>query len=389
MELGKMNEKGQRTTTKDNARAPAGGSRGLRTVPFERRTFETVSRVFHVHSSISRVISRADVPVFSHTNAATEIGYNTAFSKNGRNEKYGQTPSVVYNCRTSNAWDMDLALTVTYFPHRGLTFAVLFGCHTSTEEEIIKRLTLAGDDITHPLLMPGIVAEIERKRHFYHVDNIVDEIEARIFNLEIRPDAEDEMSVADMERHHKEKRSAWLNISYMRNCLISWQVQLQNMMDQAEEFGQSIERKITSSDEVRKGFGSDHAHTALREEAAMEDQLELSPTETICPDHEFSNHHEHLEKIKSTGYKIKSRIRALKEEYDEKIRDCEMRIEGMAMATQWVSRLSGCQSSAPKVCVQRYHSNSNASDRRHKEKPIWKLPKPQGEIPNTCGPLLL
>lgn len=70
MELAKRGEKGGYPTK--SVQAPAGGRRGLRTVPFERKTFEKVSRAFNMHSSISRAISRADVPIFSHVNAIME-----------------------------------------------------------------------------------------------------------------------------------------------------------------------------------------------------------------------------------------------------------------------------------------------------------------------------
>ncbi|KXJ84975.1 hypothetical protein Micbo1qcDRAFT_210310 [Microdochium bolleyi] len=61
----------------------------------------------------------------------------------------------IYNVRTSNAWKSDHAMTITYFPHNGLIFGVVFGCQAATEAEIIKRLTLAGADALHPLLPPG------------------------------------------------------------------------------------------------------------------------------------------------------------------------------------------------------------------------------------------
>ena len=60
----------------------------------------------------------------------------------------------------SNEWEMDLALSVTHFPFRGVTFAVLFGSYSSLEDEIVRRLEIAGPEIYHPLLMPGIFIEL-------------------------------------------------------------------------------------------------------------------------------------------------------------------------------------------------------------------------------------
>lgn len=42
-----------------------GGTREVRQLPFEENTFRDICKKFYVHASISRVISRADVPVFS------------------------------------------------------------------------------------------------------------------------------------------------------------------------------------------------------------------------------------------------------------------------------------------------------------------------------------
>ncbi|ETS88087.1 hypothetical protein PFICI_01915 [Pestalotiopsis fici W106-1] len=326
-ELAKRGEKG--AGMKENVlQAPTGGRRGLRTVPFERKTFEKVSRAFNMHSSISRAISRADVPVFSHVNATTEdiadqykVEHNT----------------FVYNCRTSNAWQMDLGLTVTYFPDCELSFAVLFGCHISTEEEIIKRLAHARDDISHPLLLPGIVAEIERKRHFYHADRTIDEIEARIFDLETRPDAQDGMDAAEMAKIHKEKRTAWLNTTYTRNCLISWQVQLENMVRQTEALDPVIKMGGDGSSGEHKWPGvHGEVATPMHQDEMSCDHTQRYPDATAdSPTTTLVAHDEYQEKRKATGYKIASRIRALIEEYDDKIRDCTMRIDGMAMATQW------------------------------------------------------
>ncbi|KAJ2990029.1 hypothetical protein NUW58_g3163 [Xylaria curta] len=282
-----------------------------------------IAKAFYMHSSISRAISRADIPVFSHTGAVME-------DENGsRHEAF------IFNCRTSNAWAMDLALTVTYFPSCNLKFAVVFGCDLPVEKEMCNRLILAGNDASHPLLLPGIVAETERRRHVHIVDDIVDEVEARIYQLEVRPDAEDSMTTVEMEKLHKEKRSAWLDITYIRNCLVSWRKQLENIALQVEE----LDRSLLSG---YKWSGNSDASISHTPESYSPINETLNPTDLekavpINLDTESSAlyHGQFREGYLATGYKIKSRTRAIIEEYDDKIRDCSMRIDGMAMATQW------------------------------------------------------
>jgi hypothetical protein len=48
-----------------------------------------------------------------------------------------------------------------------------------------------------------------------------------------------------------------------------------------------------------------------------------------------------LDKLRDTGFKIDSRLMSIRDEYDDKIRDCTMRVDGMAMSTQWVSLFEG------------------------------------------------
>lgn len=58
--------------SKGSQREFKGGTRELRQLPFELETFGAICKKFHIHSSISRVISRADVPLFSR--AEVRIG---------------------------------------------------------------------------------------------------------------------------------------------------------------------------------------------------------------------------------------------------------------------------------------------------------------------------
>ncbi|KAI0182696.1 hypothetical protein EV127DRAFT_448982 [Xylaria flabelliformis] len=298
----------------------------LRTVPFSRNTFEMITKAFYVHSSISRAISRADMPVFSHTGAVME------------DEDGLKHEASIFNCRTSNAWPMDLALTITYFPRCNLKFAVIFGCDLSVEEEILNRLLLARNDASHPMLLPGILAETERKRHVQIVDDIVDEVEARIFQLEIKPDAEYGIPKSHMDKLHKEKRSAWLNISYIRNCLVSWRKQLENIELQVDKIDRSFVAEPEWSDETVTSIShTPEGHPPLNEDrspAELDQVVQVVPT-CLNTDISASCREQFGNKYLTTGYKIKSRTRAIIEEYDDKIRDCSMRIDGMAMATQW------------------------------------------------------
>lgn len=266
---------------------------------------------------------------------------------------------------------MDLALTATYFPHNGLTFAILFGCSLTVEKESLGRLSFAMSEAAHPLLMSGIFAELERTRQLPIVESTIDELETRIFQLDFQSSSM-EIPEAEAEIQNKQKRSAWLDTTYLRNSLVSWSTQLAKICQHVDELNngtfRSTNMKIASTDEdialdeisaqrPTGNLGLGHAsHFERYKKAILDDNLEyrnfgLDDEETMVYEQDISessrsrrirgsnNLEEKSEKLRRTGHKIKDRIQGIIDEYDDKIRDCTMRVDGMAMATQWARTL--------------------------------------------------
>ncbi|KXJ88267.1 hypothetical protein Micbo1qcDRAFT_166924 [Microdochium bolleyi] len=325
----------------------------LKLVPFDQPTFEKIADVFHVHGSIARTISRADAPVISRTRTVVE-------------EHGNDHEAWIYNVRTTNAWESDRAMTATYFPHNGLTFGVVFGCQAVTAAEIIKRLELAGQDALHPLIVPGILIELERQRHIDVAEHAINEIETRIYQLNPRPDTTDIMDQADMEVLHREKRSKWLDMTYLRNCLASWNDQLTSVGLYLTEIDSSRLQRInaaSSEETLCREAPSDQEtwqHGIVQQSSYGSSEAELySGTDTNTPivfsvvgarpptcwdscvgslaDDQSDTTPVHVpsDHLKKTSFKIRVRVHALIKEYDNLIRDCTMRIDGMSMATQW------------------------------------------------------
>ncbi|KAI1383039.1 uncharacterized protein F4822DRAFT_90772 [Hypoxylon trugodes] len=278
-----------------------GGRRGARVLPFSVETFRSISNKFCLHNSIARVVNRADVPIFSREEL--EMGQSGG-------SKY---PAYVYNCRSTNAWEKDLALTATHFPHIGLTYAMLFGCPISVEDEVIRRLSSIDTAASHPLLMPGIFAELERRRHIGIVEDYIDKIEGLIFELDYQAPAGQQVDGSKSERRNKDKRTQWLDTVYLKHNLINWNTQLGKMAKHADELndilfkpdgGQQSYKESSSLSNISAGKGTDETKVYNCE-------------------------------MRKIGTKINDRLQIIIEEYEEKARDCTMRIDGMAMATQW------------------------------------------------------
>ncbi|KAI0380673.1 hypothetical protein F5Y04DRAFT_271355 [Hypomontagnella monticulosa] len=299
-----------------------GGRRSVRTLPFSLTTFRSISNRFCLHSSIARVINRSDVPVFSRA----ELDMRTPDE-----ETY---PAYVYNCRTTNAWETDLALTATHFPHVGLTYAVLFGCPISVERDVMKRLSTAGMAASYPLLLPGIFAELERDRHIKIVEDYMDDIEEKIFELDYLPSIEQQMHGPEGESRNRNKRSQWLDTTYLRNGLITWNQQLAKMAKHTDELDATAFKPWTQQSsryEKREAPRARESKYPERETPNREEEREWRGDEI----YNLNKDEAYKGEMRKVGAKVNDRLQNIVEEYEDKIRECTMRIDGMVMATQW------------------------------------------------------
>ncbi|KAH8743370.1 hypothetical protein F5883DRAFT_441054, partial [Diaporthe sp. PMI_573] len=197
------------------------GNNDLKKLPFSRNVFLDLSRKMYIHNSILRTVSRADMPAFFNAEVEMELGVG--------NEAPAYGKSKFYNCRSSNTWPMDLALATTHIPSCNLTFAVVFGCSLSVERTIIKRLKGAICEASHPLLMPGIFVELERTRYLEIIETSVGAIERRISTLAYTSQEMEAMASLQRDKDNQEKRDQWLDTTYLRNSLTSWNEQLRTM----------------------------------------------------------------------------------------------------------------------------------------------------------------
>ncbi|RBR26986.1 uncharacterized protein FIESC28_00254 [Fusarium coffeatum] len=323
-----------------------GGQRTLRNLPFSEKVFKRIAHEFHIHNSIIRVVSRADVSDFSAMNL--EMGQH-----NGQS-----LPAHVYNIRTSNAWDRDLAATTTYFPSCNLSFSIMFGCTLSVEAEILTRLGRTTYETYHPLLVPSLIVELERKRHLPIVEDTIDQVETRILELDQDPESLERIKEREKVALKEAKRSAWLDMLYLRNQLLSWRSCLEALDKQTRY----LNRRITQRPFPRFSFryeGTDGFSVvddnSSEYSSDFDDSLEIRPvdcvpelaaeeldsTQLVVADFEpsyqesrgaFTDSESH---IRRTGTKIRGRLQEIKKDYNEKIQECTSGIEGMVMSTQW------------------------------------------------------
>lgn len=156
----------------------------------------------------------------------------------------------------------------------------------------------------HQLLVPGILAELELTRHIALVESMIVAVETKIFELDTQGGAMRNLTVQQLNSRREKKRSTWLNLSYLRNSITIWNNQIEKMSRHAQNMN-------------RHPAGGACEKTSMTESWESEDTLNSFSGSNVV------------------GEMIHNRLKAIHEEYEDKIRDCTMRLDGMAMATQW------------------------------------------------------
>lgn len=274
----------------------------------------------------------------------------------------------------------------------------MYGCTLVQERDIIKRLQGATKEVVYPLLMPGIFAELERARHADLVDKMAMKLETKIRGFQFSPDElKGPVDFEEKNKRNEEKRTDWLDAVYLKNSLLTWKSQLLKLINHTHEleekhYGEQMMNMAGRIDSDKRcqisklreqappertkhaDFDSVNRVTHMEEELPSEYEMtppgrvdsdmtrvnDGIPTDRIsekdyASDDECSQistdsniqsyertqvgrASEHARQAKQSGKKIRDRLLSIQDEYDDWVRDCSMRVEGMAMATQWVSR---------------------------------------------------
>ncbi|GAB1315707.1 Magnesium transport protein CorA, transmembrane region [Madurella fahalii] len=319
----------------------------LRNIPFTFALFQFIVRRMSIHSWINRLISRANVPAFERT--VTEM---PLYSGNGENR--GPQKALIYNCRTSNEWPDDMALSVTHFPAQKLSFAILFGPSKAQQKSIITRLKRAGADTSHPMLLPGILAELERIRQMSHVDELIDGLEEQLSRIGQETVASWQQSSQTKAERNRQKTEAWLNTTFSKNILLATVALLNGMRRHLDEFPALANSAAARRHRYPRHCGLDSLeYRRWRPEIPLSldstvydfaphthaptDSEYLTGLETLTsePDNIHDPEAKYQDALYHASMRMKDRLTSIIAEYDDKIRACTMEVDGIAMATQW------------------------------------------------------
>lgn len=203
-----------------------------------------------------------------------------------------------------------MALAVTYVPTTHSVYATLFGCPLKVMAEVGRRLSKAKGAVFHPLLLPGIFAELERRRHFELVEaGLIQRVQ--LMTKLLRNNAYDWKSRGKDEEDTSTTDSVdlWMEVCNLCNALKKWKEQLSIMIACADELS---ELQANSSLAEHQDGTSSGTRSSLNQDGFQRE-------------------------IRTAGELIKERLLEISMEYNEKIRDCDLMMNGMAMATELVS----------------------------------------------------
>jgi hypothetical protein len=172
--------------------------------------------------------------------------------------------------------------------------------------DILGRIENAEDAVNHPLLLLGIFAEMERERQVELVERSLDDLLSKVLQF----GNQQEISINSTIEQGHYSIDIWLKISHIRSGLENWKVQLLKL--------------ITHCDELSETYFADPFFNG-------NDAIVMN----MAPEQAAGN----LKRLRRTGQRIKERLLEIIAEYDEKIRDCTMIMDGMTLATQLVSTL--------------------------------------------------
>lgn len=214
-------------------------------------------------------------------------------------------------------------MSSVFYPKSGFTAAVVFGCNKTLTDDIAGRMRAAENSTSHPLLMMGVVAEIERERHSKLVREQVFQLLGRVYALSKQ---EQISTTSTIQRDHYSIDS-WIKISQLRSELQTWKAQLSRMVEHIDQLEDEVFKEQTSNP-FKGSFGS-YSDTIVEEDMSLDD--EKTCLRRSASDEVNWKHHG-----RKTGRRIKRRLREISNDYDQSIRECTMVIDGLILATQMV-----------------------------------------------------
>lgn len=153
----------------------------------------------------------------------------------------------------------DIVLSTTSFTDVPITFAAMYGCTEKVLEDTELWLKRCQGSAFHPLVLPMIFAEHERKRLLNAVDERSTELEERILELEkrvntdtkkeVKQHADKEQARQTMTQRDCEAIGLWRSMSCLKNGLESLHAELGSMKTHLHKIPKCIPGSLPRAEE--------------------------------------------------------------------------------------------------------------------------------------------
>ncbi|KAK7416637.1 hypothetical protein QQX98_005108 [Neonectria punicea] len=190
-------------------------------------------------------------------------------------------------------------MALTHSPQARTTFAIVFGCSTMQRTQIEGRLaTVTPAALAHPMLLPGILAELERKRLGELFEKILDR-----FTLRAGGTAHLANGRIGTLHMSEEQMSEYLELCY----------ESQNLAKEFKGVKRQLTKMIEACEELYVPICGPEANDSAPVSAKA------------VPDG-----------LKAIGLKIKTRTLEIIDDYDSKIDECGMVLDNTSITMQTI-----------------------------------------------------
>ncbi|KAK8863010.1 hypothetical protein PGQ11_009245 [Apiospora arundinis] len=212
-------------------------------IPYGKKALQNACERLFQHRSLALTMPRTSHAVFSR--------HSVEWS-----DQRSLGPSIVYNCRSDTTCNTgkedDILMSVTSFPDIPLTIVVMYGCTDTTMDFVSQYLDTFRRSALHPLMMPMMFVELERKRLLEVLRMETTNLNQRVLDMETRLRSSTQQSTMsekvgitdkkadtpddNMLRKDCKAAQLWLKVSELKNGVQGLITVLESICTHSREF---------------------------------------------------------------------------------------------------------------------------------------------------------